>query len=184
MESHVPHCGTIVGSNRVRELKAPAWKKHANIIRKNDSIHAKMAPPVQFQPKMVASNVELDVNRTASANCIITTNPNVIPLNGSTPLRCQTVPDTKQAARHTQNVYVQLHNTKCQFLRPSLRKIIWFFPRLFIASNVIKMKSTHHEKHTLISKNIIADVMGFSNSSMRQYSYSKATPPVCQSSAS
>ena len=46
MESHVPHCGTIVGSNRVRELKAPAWKKHANIIRKNDNIHAKMAPPV------------------------------------------------------------------------------------------------------------------------------------------
>ena len=46
MDSHVPHCGTMVGSKRVFELNAPAWKKHANKIKKNANRHDIIAPPV------------------------------------------------------------------------------------------------------------------------------------------
>lgn len=46
MDSHVPHCGTMVGSKRVLDPNAPAWKKHANRIRKKTRRHDMIAPPV------------------------------------------------------------------------------------------------------------------------------------------
>ena len=104
IESHVPCCETIVGSKRVDDSKAPAWKKHANKIRKNDIMHDIIAPPVWFWPKIVASNVLVDVNRIANASSITSTNGTVMPLNGNTAMKCHAMPETRHDSRHTRNV--------------------------------------------------------------------------------
>lgn len=86
MDSHVPHCGTMLGSNRLYPLKMAVWNIPAIIIRNSARKHEHVTGTTYTYPNTDAKNSADAVISSDITSISKTTKDIVIELNGSTPV--------------------------------------------------------------------------------------------------